>query len=443
MKPGAIQTEPAHAAGVVSPVRTYPAGTPDPSGIQAPPYWPRAGGFVIPFGQSVYIYDPAKSNGAIATHMCMMVQPQGTQYYPFALYSGADGPQDQACAGSGAYGKGAIWWITPTNTCPAHSAGDPLVSCTCKTSFIPNATATACVCPAGAQLDAAGTACVPQPEQYTLTLNAPAGDIEPVGAPAGSTSKAMSARVVNRQTGAPKAGAVVRILLDAVASTGGHAHHDDRRPKGSLSGCAAVSGLPGNYSCTTDPDGYANFTFNATPVSGTHTIAATCTSLTCINDTAPNPAAQDVKVPGLSPILASPFYAFVGATDSHPDNHYLTPQAEAVLKRIAVSYRFERRFGLGGIPLPLTLNDASLVWGGVFDYTGNWNQPHVEHRRGTAIDVRANNAAGAIPSGRPKREFIKLLRSFRVFRNNGVDFLHENIGTNNEHFHIRLLGVKG
>lgn len=68
---------------------------------------------------------------------------------------------------------------------------------------------------------------------------------------------------------------------------------------------------------------------------------------------------------------------------------------------MAAAYQFERGFKIGGVvPLPLHLNDASLVWGGKFDVKGNWADPHAGHRRGVVIDVRANDdtaATGAIP----------------------------------------------
>ena len=37
------------------------------------------------------------------------------------------------------------------------------------------------------------------------------------------------------------------------------------------------------------------------------------------------------------------------------------------------------------------------MWGGVFDINANWQSPHFEHKRGTVIDIRANQATGSIP----------------------------------------------
>ena len=96
----------------------------------------------------------------------------------------------------------------------------------------------------------------------------------------------------------------------------------------------------------------------------------------------------------------------------------------------------------------LTLNDASLQWGGKFDIPGTWEtnpNVHAEHRIGDNIDVRANAAPGAVPSA------IRA-KVFRWFRNEStvednippefviesVNPLREGIGKTNEHFHLRL-----
>jgi hypothetical protein len=296
-------------------------------------------------------------------------------------------------------------------------------------------------------------------EQYTLTLDAPAGDLEPSGTTAvgNITSKAMSVLVKSEKTGLPKYLAKVRITLGVIDGTGGHDHPDLNRPKGTLAGCAAVANLPNNYDCTTGAvgtDGKATFTFTSTQVSGTHTVSASCISPVCINSQS---VVQDVKVAGLSQIPASPLYALTEADGSvigarpdwHTDNHNMTSAAADALWRLAARYRFENKFqqGAGATPRNLYLNDASLPWGGVYDICARtgacgsataWQPPHHEHRRGTVVDVRANRATGAIPSGDIKLLFKRMLDE--EARKSGISFLHESPGTTNEHFHIRLLG---
>ena len=311
------------------------------------------------------------------------------------------------------------------------------------------------VCPAGTQLNAAGTACV---EAFSLTLNAPPGDLEPSGTAAGdaNSSKAMSVYVKSEKTGLAKSGAVVRVTLDAVAGSGGHLHNEPApnvRPKGTLVkgalaklDCTPTNGILGSYDCTTGADGYAKFTYFAPIASGTHAIIAACTTPICINN--PQTAAVDVKVAGLSQISDSTLYALTEADGSvigakagrHTDNHNMAPAAADALWRLAARYRFEGRFqqGAGTTPRILYLNDASLPWGGVYDISTAWQPSHLEHRRGTVVDVRANGATGAIPSGDIKLFFKRMLNE--EVRMSGISFLHENPGTTNEHFHIRLQG---
>ena len=268
---------------------------------------------------------------------------------------------------------------------------------------------------------------IPQPEQYTLTLNAPAGDIEPSGA------KTMSVRVVNSATQAPKADAKVRVTLEVQSGSGGHGHHDATRLKGTLTGCAPAGN--GLYDCTTGSDGYAGFAFKADQVSGTHTVKAECTNLACTNDSNPNPENVNVKVAGLKPIPASGLYALYEADGSvigavpgrHPSNHYLTPTAANKLLVIAINYHH-----LYPKDPVLHVNDASLMWGGVFDLDADWDIPHEEHRRGSVVDIRANLNTGAIPAA----NFQSFIQSAK---DRGVDARIHNPGETSQHFHVRLL----
>ena len=96
----------------------------------------------------------------------------------------------------------------------------------------------------------------------------------------------------------------------------------------------------------------------------------------------------------------------------------------------------------------LTLNDASLQWGGKFDIPGTWERnprAHAEHRIGDNIDVRANAAPGAVPAN--IREVVfRWLRDESLPEDNippefvieSVNALRESIGKTNEHFHLRL-----
>jgi hypothetical protein len=143
----------------------------------------------------------------------------------------------------------------------------------------------------------------------------------------------------------------------------------------------------------------------------------------------------DVKVSGLKPIPPSGLYALyetdgsvIGAVKNrHESNHYLTPTAANRLLAIAINYHH-----LYPRDPVLHLNDAGLMWGGVFDIYGTWKGKHVEHRRGTVVDIRANTRTGTIPS----TNFVNFEKFARF---SGADPYLENQGTDLQHYHLRLL----
>lgn len=305
----------------------------------------------------------------------------------------------------------------PILTCPlhAHVTNLPTPPCACDVGYVWDATQTSCL-----------------PEQFTLTLNGPAGDLEPTGTTATGnlTSKVMSVYVENQLTKQPKAGAIVRVTLGVVFGSGGHVvtstrtqvnHDDAKRPKGTLIDapmCNAVTGVTGSYDCKTGADGYAGFTFQSDQVSGTHTISAVCTNLTCTNDAASsNPVTLDVKVPRLSPIPSVfPLYVLeesngiggvksIGGTNEHPNVHGATAGAIAGLYELALKYHSAINPGAG-----LYINDASLSWGGLLDINSNWNTPHSSHRLGNAIDIRAQSTKGKLGEV-PSSMFLQMQQS--------------------------------
>ncbi|MHB9118371.1 MAG: hypothetical protein ACYC2R_08850 [Burkholderiales bacterium] len=279
--------------------------------------------------------------------------------------------------------------------------------------------------------------------QLSLSLHNLGGEVEPSGTTAGDghSTRAAFVQVTNTQTGSPEFGVPVKITVEVEANSGGHNHHDAKRPKGTLSGpaCGPAAQPHSCVMATTDGDGKAYFTFTAPQPSGTHTFTATCTSQGCSSQAT---GKIDVKVAGLVAIPASSFYTLtetdgtvIGATNRHTDNHYLTKEAANNLWRMAVSYQVEQPFRLQSAAPPLLhLNDASLVWGGKFDIAGHWTSgSHAEHRRGTVIDIRANSNAGAIAAGNFKK-FIALAAFY------GTHAKIHNPGEISQHFHVRLLG---
>ena len=271
----------------------------------------------------------------------------------------------------------------PANNCPANMSGSP---CACNAGFVLNPYGPGCVVEQFTLSD---------PQNQTQLL-----DVEP------GSSRAVAARVVSVQTGLPKQGAMVKFHLDVDLTSGGHDHGETTtlRPRGTISSsnCVPEPGAPDTYDCPTGPDGYTDSTFNASKVSGTHTITATCISAHCSGSITDK---INVKVDGLLPIPASKYYALqdlagkvIGAIDGkHSANHYLTGTAITKLEEFAKAYQMKVNPGA-----KLYLNDASLVWGGLFDVgSTHWTSPHITHDRGRSIDIRAENSGpnneGAVP----------------------------------------------
>lgn len=193
----------------------------------------------------------------------------------------------------------------------------------------------------------------------------------------------------------------VTISLSVVARSGFH-EHDLSRPRGmlSLTGVNPVQ----NLNVTADGSGSFSFVFHAPAAAGTHSIQASCIGSFCSSHLANK--SIDVKIEGLERIPSSNFYTTfdrqgneIGVTGRHPDNHHLTSDAVVALERLAFYYHALAVDGMDEFT-PIYVNDASLPWGGVFDIASskNWKPPHAEHRRGTVVDVRANEAEGAIES---------------------------------------------
>jgi hypothetical protein len=142
----------------------------------------------------------------------------------------------------------------------------------------------------------------------------------------------------------------------------------------------------------------------------------------------------------------------VGDNGNHLGNHYLTGDASIQLWRLAASfYNYQIRKGVAK-PTLLHLNDASLKWGGLFDRDGDWDTPHVRHRKGVVIDIRANTTAGNIPESM-FNDFEQLADETKLAdgttaanaelhcsrgRNPSVD---NCVGDINRHYHVLLLGV--
>ncbi len=315
--------------------------------------------------------------------------------------------------------------IVPLSSCPPNSTGTPMPI-----------NPTVCTCNAGYQPDSAGTSCVPSQEGLIITLQG------------GTTTQHSTLlpfnAVVKDQNSVVQSGKQVTITATVQNGTGGHIHTENR-PKGNFTCSSSLGTSPATCTLTTDGSGQAPFEFVATPISGTHTITATCTG--CSNTAT---AQVNVKVDGLTPIPAAPkLYALqdsagavIGAVaGKHTVNHYLTSTAIGKLNKFATNYQ---KTNPGA---KLYLNDASLVWGGLFDVGSSpWMSPHNGHNRGMSIDIRAANSGVNNEGAVPATAFAKVSKSAADAHAKAALHCSDNgvlrIGApcngipNNRHFHV-------
>lgn len=181
---------------------------------------------------------------------------------------------------------------------------------------------------------------------------------------------------VVRTDGTPIPNRVVALALVAAENTAGHLHSENPpKPAGFLNGAATAQ-------VNTGPTGIIHtVTFEAPEPSGPVTINGTSTGAT------PGSATVNVGLFTLSPYGPGTGYTLIGGDThggKHPGNHYATASHISALQRLAGSYNV--RFHSG-----LQYNDASLQFGGLFDYaweTTPWNLPHAGHREGMHTDLR-------------------------------------------------------
>jgi hypothetical protein len=189
-----------------------------------------------------------------------------------------------------------------------------------------------------------------------------------------------SSATVTVYTTPPAARQQLSIVLGEIIDSGGHLSHSGARPLGSL---AATQGRTG-------ADGTFQTTYTASAFGGLVGILARF-------GTVDRGETMTVGVPSLASLGTGTNYNLVGATTTHPDNHYGTSSALSNLPSIADDYQTQF---YGQNPIPdaekLLYNDMSLISGGKFDLSGNWytSCSHFEHTVGINCDVGSNNVPG-------------------------------------------------
>ena len=101
---------------------------------------------------------------------------------------------------------------------------------------------------------------------------------------------------------------------------------------------------------------------------------------------------SNIATPGLANLASGTTYRLEGTSQNHINNHYGTLAVNTALQNIANDYsRTHNNEGL-------RYNDQSLVWGGVFDISGDWDPSgpdgHKSHACGTDIDVGITGTKG-------------------------------------------------
>ena len=124
-----------------------------------------------------------------------------------------------------------------------------------------------------------------------------------------------------------------------------------------------------------------------------------------------------VRLLGLEQLKGSASVKLVGQTASHPSNHWGRPALVRALKILAD--KFYAKFSI-----PLSVNDMSLEWGGLFDHEAKWSPPHQTHRDGLSADIRVIGMSAA------QRVYFQQVASTGGFR--------VKLETTPPHWHITL-----
>ncbi|MHB8728387.1 MAG: hypothetical protein ACYC9K_05045 [Sulfuricaulis sp.] len=299
------------------------------------------------------------------------------------------------------------------------------------------------------------------PANYTIKLSRADGSVqnqtiitsvEPtdwVSTASGNNIAKLIAQVTD-QNGNPVPNIGVSIKSTVTAYSGGHQHDDNDRQTNyagllNLPGVTATAQNSTNVlTGTTDNNGDLAFWFTSPTPAGDHELTASCTGCT-----RQGPKQVWVGVKNLHWITDSPNYVLIIPNRDiyHPYNHYIQDPANAHLEELA--FRYHAKFDHDPV---LYLNDSSLERGGLFDidipaYTDVngvlhsrtpggkpgawWVPPHKGHRRGDAVDIRANGSSTAIPPANYKK-FIRIASSLKM-----IVIPELNLG----HFHVCLNGV--
>ena len=197
----------------------------------------------------------------------------------------------------------------------------------------------------------------------------------------------------------PAKNEVVRISTMFQDGSGGHQHAfgEPHLPEGTTQGVLYGQNKGGNpLTLSTDENGFAVVDlFIASQISGKYLVTASLASDPTTKDT----VNLEVRVPGLVDfrdliVLNERPFTFAQSdtgTGNHPNNTWCaTEMGNRLFLGILDFYEWTRSPKGGGKAVQTSINDMSLVWGGLFDIKANWNIEHPSHslhRVGLGVDI--------------------------------------------------------
>jgi len=192
-------------------------------------------------------------------------------------------------------------------------------------------------------------------------------------------------------------GASVRIRSEFVPFSGGHEHNNPVLPA-NRSGLFYKSGSGSNpKTLTTDSTGTAVVdSFRASQIAGRFLITASLVSDSTVKDT----VNLNVRVPILVDLseISTHIWTLVGAIPgNHTSNHWsIQRMQDSLVAAIVDFYAWTGTPEGGGTSIVTLINDMSLIWGGAFEYEGDWNlsSQHSFHRVGLSVDINRGSMEG-------------------------------------------------
>ncbi|MBI3585325.1 MAG: hypothetical protein HY096_15415 [Nitrospinae bacterium] len=140
-------------------------------------------------------------------------------------------------------------------------------------------------------------------------------------------------------------------------------------------------------SCSTT-NGECSVTYTASEIAGREKINGVVSGYDSIMDS----KEVTVKVSMLGALAVGDYWRLTGSEGTttvgkcsgkqitHSGNHHMTLATGYRIARMAQDY-YEVTNTIIGI------NDASIIWGGLFDVCGDWEKPHKYHREGRSVDI--------------------------------------------------------